>query len=294
MRLISKISTSSSATSRHCSRYLTFVTIDNKPDIAKDYLLRSLALQNVKYELKLIDNTGNKFKSAAEAYNSVKQINGDYLLFAHQDAFFPHRDWLKTFEDGLSSLSHLGLVGVVGAQKPRFLNRFEVSSRFFLLQILRKQKLWHKHYLVGNVNYMEPRMLSEIPSVKASEVQTVDEIVLVIPRDVFQKVPFDEKLCNSWHLYGVDYSLTVRSLGYSVYALPFVIFHRSHGEITQDYFQTLTKLIEKHKAESVINTTCGLVPTSKILMKPLWMVRLRRKDSSQIGYFKDVLKSIYG
>lgn len=35
-------------------------------------------------------------------------------------------------------------------------------------------------------------------------VQTLDELLLIIPRRVFEGHKFDESTCDGWHLYGVE------------------------------------------------------------------------------------------
>ncbi|GAG29809.1 unnamed protein product, partial [marine sediment metagenome] len=56
-----------------------------------------------------------------------------------------------------------------------------------------------------------------VPLQKPEKVQTVDECLIIIPRPVFDILPFDEKVCDDWHLYAVDYSLGVARLGLGVW-----------------------------------------------------------------------------
>ena len=58
----------------------------NNKEILDNYLLKSLKDQTKDYELILIDNTKNKFKSAAEALNyGGNNAKEKYLMFIHQD-----------------------------------------------------------------------------------------------------------------------------------------------------------------------------------------------------------------
>ncbi len=61
------------------------------------------------------------------------------------------------------------------------------------------------------------------------EVCTVDECLVVISVIVFNILQFDEKVCSDWHLYAVDYCLSVKKLGYGVYMIPIVGYHKSIG-----------------------------------------------------------------
>jgi hypothetical protein len=111
----------------------------------------------------------------------------------------------------------------------------------------------------------EGRTISEM-----TKVQTVDELLLIIPANVLEFAKFDETVCNDWHLYGVDLSLTVAEKGYDVCVLPLPVFHKSIGKRTDSYLFTLRKLIEKHKGERIMNTTFGMCPTKRELMELLW------------------------
>ena len=61
-------------------------------------LLKSLQNQDADYELILVDNTNNRFKSAAEALNDgAKKSSGDFLMFVHQDVEIYDKYFLKKF-----------------------------------------------------------------------------------------------------------------------------------------------------------------------------------------------------
>ena len=48
---------------------LSIICVYNNRDILEKYLLNSLKVQSIEYELILIDNTSGKFNSAAKALN---------------------------------------------------------------------------------------------------------------------------------------------------------------------------------------------------------------------------------
>jgi len=65
-------------------------------------------------------------------------------------------------------------------------------------------------------------------------------------------------VCDDWHLYAVDYSLSAAKLGFDVYILPTSIYHASTGaSISGRYYSTLGRLLEKHRDAGWIYTTCG-------------------------------------
>jgi hypothetical protein len=249
---------------------ISVISIVNDETIAREYLLKGLSKQNKKFELLLLDNKTSTYHSAAQANNAASQkVNGDYLMFVHQDLLMLSKSWLKEVEDWLSTLSKPGLVGIAGMLKPRFLNAFEVCCRYYLLRKLGKSSLWFHHYGRGNVLHgfnavkWDGRFISDIVAV-----QTVDECLLVVPKNIFEKTKFDENTCDDWHMYGVDYALTVTHEGLRVYVLPcYPVLHRSIGHVNASYFLTLGKIAEKRKEVKVINTTCGVYPTDKKLLK---------------------------
>ncbi len=251
---------------------LSVISIINNEQCAKEYLLRALNHQDAKYESLLIDNTTGVYKNAAKVYNYVgSKANGDYLVFVHQDVFIPSRNWLQEIEDYLSTLRDVGMVGLAGMVKPPFLNEFELFSRYFLLNKIGNYRLWFSLYGRGNLRQETGGQLG--PGRRISEpvpVQTVDELMLIVPAKVFKTNKFDEKVCDNWHLYGVDFSLSISKKDLKSYVLPISAVHHSGGKINNYYVQTLKKLIEKHETEKVINTTCGLIPTNKDFMNFFW------------------------
>ncbi len=75
------------------------------------FLLKGLKNQTAHYELILIDNTKNKFKSAANALNfGAKNANGNYLIFVHQDVLLCSDTWLEEAEKIIKSIEVMLLV----------------------------------------------------------------------------------------------------------------------------------------------------------------------------------------
>jgi hypothetical protein len=107
------------------------------------------------------------------------------------------------------------------------------------------------------------------PTSEPAIVQTLDELLLIVPSEAFERTKFDEVLCDDWHLYGVDYSLTALGKGHAVCVLPLPAWHLSSGKRSPGYYRTLKKLIKKHMNERVINTTAGLWPTRPELLELL-------------------------
>ena len=200
------------------------------------YLLKSLDKQTADYELILVDNTQKKFKSATEAlnYGGEKAI-GKYIIFAHQDVDLLSKKFLEDLGLILSKITNLGIAGVAGKSE---LNRFILSNI--------KQGQPPKY--AGKIQIKEPVI-----------VQTFDECFFVIPKNVFEMVKFDEKVCDGWHLYAVDYCLSVKEMKFLVCVVPISLYHRSvAGSFSKEYYSTIKKIIKKHKKNfDPIFTTMG-------------------------------------
>ena len=192
--------------------------------------------QTANYELILIDNTNNKFNSAAKALNyGGNKAKGKYIIFVHQDVYLSSESFLNDLEITLDSLNDLGIAGAAGKSEANKL-------------------------IVSNLKEgTPPKLAGKIQINKPVKVQTLDECFFIIPKVVFDKLKFDEEVCNGWHLYAVDYSLSVLEMELNVYVVPANIYHQSAGEsFSDEYYDILKKLLDKHKKKHVwIYTTMG-------------------------------------
>jgi len=215
---------------------ISIIVVYNNERTLNEILLKSLKNQIVKFELITLNNTKGQYKSAAEALNyGGKKAKGKYLMFVHQDVDLYSNTWLEEEEKILDKLSKLGIAGVAGRSK----NEYSVITQI-------------KH---GN----PPRFVGKMQIEKPIEVQTVDECLTIIPKSIFTKLQFDENVCNDWHLYAVDYCLSIKKLGFCSYVIPIFIYHKSPGySMSGKYFATLKKVLKKHKSYyGKIYTTVG-------------------------------------
>lgn len=215
---------------------ISIVCVYNNKEILENYLLDSLKNQTVKFEFIGIDNTKEQFKSAAKVLNyGGGQAKGKYLMFVHQDVDLYSNTWLEEVKKILDKLPNLGIAGVAGKSK-------------------------NKEGVITNIKHdSPPRCAGKIQFEKPTKVQTVDECLTIIPKSVFIKLQFDENTCNDWHLYAVDYCLSVKRLGFDSYVMPIFVYHKSSGySMSEKYFVTLKKVLKKHKSYyNKIYTTMG-------------------------------------
>lgn len=215
---------------------ISVVCVFNDRKILDECLLKSLEDQEVEYELILVDNTQNRYKSAAEALNyGGGKAQGEYIMFAHQDVDLCSSSFVRELEECLDSLPDLGLAGVAGMP-------FDQAD------------------VITNMLHGDPpKNVSPYNLNRPTRVQTVDECLFVIPSARFRQLSFDPEVTPGWHLYAVDYSLSIITQGFAVYVLPFTIYHKSIGySISREYYQTVVQLLEKHgDHHQQIHTTMG-------------------------------------
>lgn len=248
------------------------ICVYNNQKILDNWLLTSLESEpDALYESILIDNRENHYSSAAAALNAgAERANGDYYIFVHQDVRLLGDSWFDSALQYLDSLDDVGIAGVVGETNNG--ERHEDRCRNIIYQGEEPEKLGVEP--VPNVP--DPRDKGELsdedvirgteldeilphPDVvrplaggneieKPVQVQTVDELLVIIPRDVFANHRFDTECCRGWHLYAVEYCLRMKyRTEYEPYVLPLPIWHRSTGmDLDDSYYKTFHRMVTKH------------------------------------------------
>ena len=177
---------------------ISIICIYNNEPILNINLLDSIRKQDVKHELILVDNRKNQFQKLTEALNyGGKQAKGDYLLFVHQDVKLHGSSWLRKAEHILNSLDNIGIAGVAGIDK----NNNPVG------------------FIIDRGRYWGSNIEKSIP------IFVLDEVLLIIPKKIFNVLRFDEDL--KWHSYAAEYCLRVQSNNLKAYVIPLSISHNS-------------------------------------------------------------------
>ncbi len=147
-----------------------------------------------------VDNAGGAFASAGAALNhGASQATNDYVVFVHQDVYLHSLVALEEAAGLLADDPGIGLLGAVGVTADgRFFGR--VRDRVFLL---------------GE------------PAESPVAVDSVDELLFVIPRSVLELEPLTEDPQLAWHAYAVEYGLRVRARGLRVCAADIPVTHNS-------------------------------------------------------------------
>ncbi|MHC4183287.1 MAG: glycosyltransferase [Planctomycetota bacterium] len=233
---------------------ISIVCAYNNATLLNDYLLMSLSKQTVNHELITVNTFQHGFQSAAEALNfGGNQATGEYIIFVHQDVKIVSATWLEDAENILNKIPNLGVAGVVGCTEKG--SSIHERTRNIILHGDDMEK-------IGS------------PIKSPEKVQTLDELLLIVPKKIFEKHQFDEKTCNNWHLYGTDYCLVMATIGKEICVIPLFVVHKSKGAVTRksvfslsylynlglnrEYYHSLNRVLEKHKNNFTwIYTTTG-------------------------------------
>jgi hypothetical protein len=209
----------------------------------KQWLVSTLAIQSQLHELVLLDNSEQRFSSAAKALNfGAQQANGDLLVFVHQDVCFKDAAALADLVAEAAKIENLGVAGVGGC---------DAGGKVF-----------------SSIVHGEPPIpAGHVSLTLAREAHTLDECILLVPKTVWHDHRFDEKTCDSWHLYGVDLSLETQRHGLKVVVLPARLHHRSRGLLTRSYFRGIRRVARKYRELGHIQTTMGSWSTNPLALE---------------------------
>lgn len=227
---------------------ISVIVVYNDKRTLNEILIESLKNQTAKFELIIINNIKGKFKSAAKALNyGAKKAKGRYLMFVHSNVELDSNTWLENFEKTLDKIPNLGIAGVVGMNEKG--KNFIERSRGYISDC---GKIWGR------------------PFEKPEVVQTLDELLLVIPKSVFEKLQFDEKTFDHWYCYGADYCLSLRQLGLKAYVIPAFVYYRSLRVNKEKLLEYQKKLYYKHRKNyKYIFITAGEISWLKLKLKTL-------------------------
>lgn len=215
-----------------------------------DLLSEGLSRQGIPYEIIGIDNAGGRYSSCAAAYNAaLRDVKTEYVIFSHQDIRFPKNDLLPAFMRDMRAAGENDIIGVAGRKdsgvRPIFSGITQGNDCVPLRNVIRPDA--------------------------AEEVQTVDECFFGGHTGTFRSLPFDEKLCDSWHLYAVERCLRAKLNGSKVRVSPVSINHLSSGKIDKNYYRNFTALCRAYKGKfDYIASTCY----SASLDQPYMFLRL--------------------
>ena len=228
---------------------VTFICCHNNNEELNSMLLPSFSmLDKSTYNIILINAFKEGYKSAAEAYNRTiekrKDEIGDILIFCHQDIAFDNITFLQNIISELTENPNQ-IIGFAG------INTYGT--------------------VFSNLQYQENKQFITRNQIKAKEeVASLDECCFATSKTVYQKLKFDENVCNHWHLYAVEFCYNARRYGIPSYVIPDIIYHKknNNGGMYADkhFLKSMWKLIKKYKNDfDYIYAPCYICSTNKFL-----------------------------
>lgn len=205
-----------------------------------------------------IDNVDGRFSSAGRALNfGASQARNDYVAFVHQDVVLHSISALERAAGFLQSES-FALLGACG-----------ITADARCIGRLRDRVI----------------LLGESTS-RPVEVDSVDEVLFVIPRSLLRVEPLSTDPDLSWHGYAVEYGIRGRSLGLKVGAIDMPLTHNSLTTNLARLDEAHERIAELYPDQLPIRTTCGVIkshsahqlPMPELLARQRWRYRWLRES----------------
>ena len=218
---------------------ITIVCCYNNEKMYNDFVA-SLKTQNIDYELIGINNVNNKsFSSCSRAYNSIiNDVKTKYVIYSHQDILFAEKDTLQKFLSHLEKIKTHDILGVAGVR-------------------------FYEDGIFSNITDPSPCQYNKVNE-DIIECDTIDECFFGGYTEHFREYKFDEKICNSWHFYGVEACLRTKSSakirnggGGTVWVSSINLIHNSLGNTDYDFYWQFFRLCRKYRKHfRILKTTC--------------------------------------
>jgi hypothetical protein len=243
-------------TTKPSGNSITFVIAVNNRKLFEHNFLASPCLRELRDHQILVQEN---FDSAAKAYNdAIDRAVNDLIVFCHQDILLPE-PWLSQLECALRHLEvHDPKWGVLGS-----CGSTQVGGG------------WGRVYSSGRGVIGEPPQ-------QPAEVQTLDEIVLILRRS--SGLRFDDSLPH-FHFYGTDICLRAAKRGMKSYAISAFCIHNTHQYLVlpKEFYECCRHIKRVWKDSLPIQTTCIRItklnfPVYSRKLREFYLRHIRRKE----------------
>lgn len=189
-------------------------------------------------ELVIIDNSNDEY-SIFSAYNEgVRRAKGDFLCFMHEDIIYHSQKWGNTIISYFKQFPNAGVIGVAGTH---FLSK--LPSGWWETDITSRNLLQGNKY---NGIYECSLDYVDVYKSNPTQVASVDGLWMCMPRDVLNKVKWDERRFNGFHGYDLDMSMQVWKAGYEVHVIwDILLEHKSLGNVKTNFYDIYDVLWKK-------------------------------------------------
>lgn len=175
-------------------------------------------------------------KSLCEGYNrGARQSSGSILIFCHDDIEIVSPDFSHKIR---SHLERYDMIGVAGTSR---LANFEWSLSGHP----------HIHGVVTHIDRSTNRYVMVVLGAEeplTANVEALDGLFIATNKQVWEKIPFDEKTFDGFHGYDLDFSYTAYLSGYRIAVCSDIgIIHQSIGRHDDNWYIYRTRFMEKHR-----------------------------------------------
>ncbi|MDO9375072.1 MAG: glycosyltransferase [Ferruginibacter sp.] len=230
-------------------------------------------------------------KSITQVYNEAAQAaRYDICCFVHEDVLFKTKDWGKKLIREFELDDQLGLIGIGGSKY-----KSELPSGWFTgIRELDCCNIEHQDKTGKQTQiYLNPD-----PAKQLQEVAVIDGVFMCCPKNVWEKIQFDEQMLTGFHLYDIDFSFKVAQQ-YKV-AVTFridMVHFTEGGNYGDEWIKYTLTWHEKMKHQLPFRTTDTKSETrkfNKIIVRN-WLIRLKHENIHLLNklswlYFTTVYK----
>jgi Glycosyltransferase like family len=210
------------------------------------------------FEYLPIDNVGGSYATAAAALNRGASLaSHDCLVFVHQDVYLHSLRALGEAAAVLADDKGIGLLGATG-----------VGPAGETIGRIRDRVVVHGR-----------------PARQPTDVDSLDEVLFMVPRRLFQREPLSDAPELAWHAYAIEYGLRARSLGLRVCAVDIPLTHNSLTVNLDGLHRAYAAVASKYPDALPVRASCGTItapshvrPGARLLQSHRWRYRWLRES----------------
>ena len=192
------------------------------------------------YELVVIDNTLNKYDIFTAYNEGIKQSNGDYICFMHEDIVYFEKGWMAKIHAHFENDSDVGMLGLAG------------GSSFTMFPLF-----WGLNYHVDDSAICLVELQKDGPSVvrrgfkkDTKQALIVDGFWFCVRKELITQhhITFDSNNFKGFHRYDYDISFQIAQLAKIMVVQDILIIHYSSGSRKKEWLQATLDFHNKWKA----------------------------------------------
>ena len=176
-------------------------------------------------------------RSLCEGYNrGIRRATGEIVILSHDDVVLVNPDFAARL---CAHLQQHDLIGVAGTTRLISGNWVDAG--------------WpHLHGQIGSQIHQPGKLVVTAYQVRGAAVagaQALDGAFLALRREVFERVQFDERTFDGWHLYDLDFVFSAHLAGLrTAVCNDLCLIHNSVGAYRKEWEHYVRRFVEKHGA----------------------------------------------